>query len=407
MQRVLNWFRQRSGAPIALSRRPSGIRLSLEEFEERVVPSLTQVAADAGWPWTSICKVNIWYPDGTFAVGSGSMVDQEHVLTAGHVVYDSQHGGWASNIEIVPEMAGSNEPFGDAWMTYERTYDTWINYDNANPGQTGPGAMDIGLLTLDRNIGYNTGWMPFGYNDDNNTFASGTILNTAGYPAAGGYDGQYMYWSGGAIAGLSDDGSVIQYQQSNITTYGGQSGSPVWAYYPDSGTRIIYGVHVGGTGQDDSLNIATRITGQIFNDFVNAMNSDDGPAFSPGAAGMALPGHSPIGNTAAAGQDLGGTLLAGLRAGGLDSNPLNSRDAVFASGQLGDVQASTFIGGQDGSALAPRLAPGFQTGPADATKLASRLDGNTTAENTARFTDGLTGNLVQTGLVDPVAGVRF
>jgi V8-like Glu-specific endopeptidase len=249
----------------------------VENLESRLVPTLTAVSATAGYPWTSIASLQITFPDGTTAVGSGALVDSFHVLTAGHALYSSANGGFASSIQVIPELNGTSQPFGSAFMAHERVYDTWINADKQHPGKTGDGNLDIGLITLDRTLGNQTGWMAFGYNNNDNAFAGGTIFNTAGYPASNGYDGTTMEWSAGALTGLSGDGSRLKYNENDITAYGGQSGSPVWAYTPSNGNRVIYGVHVGGTGLPGSLSSATRITDKIFTDFTKVMATDVQP----------------------------------------------------------------------------------------------------------------------------------
>jgi hypothetical protein len=158
-------------------------------------------------------------------------------------------------------------------MTYQRTYTNFMNYNRTHPGMTASGDYDIALITLDRTIGDRTGWMGFGW-DVNANFAPGAILNTAGYPASGGYDGKHMQFSYGGIGGLSGDGLAITYSQSSITAFGGQSGSPVWRYTPSNGANTVYGVHVGGNGTVGSLNLATRITQSIFNDLQNWRAAD-------------------------------------------------------------------------------------------------------------------------------------
>ena len=259
-------------------RRCRQARPGLEPMEGRTLLSLSPVAPNAGYPFTAIVELQETFPDHKTYVGSGVMVDSFHVLTAGHVVYSAADGGFASSILAIPELSGSQQPFGSASMTYERTFPAFVNYSQSHPGGTTvPGDYDIGLITLNRNIGSLTGSMSYGYDNNNADFAPGTIYNTAGYPAAGGYDGHHMEFSSGAIAGLSSDGSALQYYQSSITTYGGQSGSPVWRYTPSTNSRVVYGVHVGGSGAANSLNFATRITQPIFNALQSWQAADRNP----------------------------------------------------------------------------------------------------------------------------------
>ncbi len=274
VRRLLTTLTRKATRP-AVKSRPT-----VEALESRDTPSLTAIAAGAGYPYTSIVRLTITFPDNKVFVGSGAMVDAFHVLTAGHNTYSSGDGGWAKSIKVTPELNGTYQPYGSAWMTYERTYTSFTSYDQAHPGHTSTNDRDIGLLTLDRKIGNNTGWMSFGYDNNDGHFASGHVMNTAGYPVTNGYAGSKMYFSSGGINGLSSDKQAITYYQSSITTYGGQSGSPVWDYNASTGSRVIYGVHVSGSGTADSLNFATRITQSIFTDLQNWRQSDAAPALT-------------------------------------------------------------------------------------------------------------------------------
>jgi V8-like Glu-specific endopeptidase len=272
----------RASLPRRAARRNT--RPSLESLEGRALLSLSGVAPNAGYPYTAIVELQATFPDHKTYVGTGVMVDSFHALTAGHVIYSSADGGFATSVLATPELYGYSQPFGTAWATYERTFTTFVNYNRGHPGTTAPGDYDIGLLTLNRNIGYSTGWMAYGYDNNNADFSWGTIYNTAGYPAAGGYDGRHMEFSSGPLAGLSPDGSALEYYQSSITTYGGQSGSPVWRYTPSTNSRVVYGVVAGGNGTPGSLNIATRITQPIFNALQQWRSSDAAPRASSIAA---------------------------------------------------------------------------------------------------------------------------
>jgi hypothetical protein len=63
-----------------------------------------------------------------------------------------------------------------------------------------PGDGDIGLLTLNETLGYQTGWFRIGYNTDND-FYSGHAYLTMGYPGQNGYSGQDLYFQYGSIMG--------------------------------------------------------------------------------------------------------------------------------------------------------------------------------------------------------------
>ena len=250
-------------------------RPALEPLEGRKLMTISPLSPNAGFPFTTGVELQITYPDGKHFVGSGVMVDSYHVLTAGHVIYDASQGGFATSIIATPELNGTSGRFGTASMTHETTYNTWINYSKAHPGLTAPGDLDIGLFSLNKNIGNSTGWMSYGYDNNNGRFSSGTTLNTFGYPAAGGYNGTVEEFSTGTIAGLSSDGSAIDYYQGQITTFGGSSGSPLYLYNSSTGARTVYGIVVGGNGTPTSLNYATRITQSIYNDVGSWIGADN------------------------------------------------------------------------------------------------------------------------------------
>jgi V8-like Glu-specific endopeptidase len=255
-------------------------RPNLDALDERIVPTLTLVPRSAGFPYTSIVKVVATFPNGTTWGGTGAVIDGFHVLTAAHNVYNHYRGKWATSIQIIPKMDGTYKPFGTAYATYKRTYASFATFSKnnpptaGNPNPTATYANDIALLTLNRRVGNQTSWMSWGYDNNNARFAAGRIFNTAGYPGSP-YDGQRMYRSGGPIAGLSGDQRAFRYHQSNITTYNGQSGSPVYMYNSSTGSRVIYGVHTGKTG---STNFATRITQSIYNDLQRWRRSDAPPS---------------------------------------------------------------------------------------------------------------------------------
>ena len=129
--------------------------------------------------------------------------------------------------------------------------------------------MDVGLITLDKAVGDQTGWFTYGYNNSLGAFGSGTVFNTAGYPATQGYDGLNMQYSSGRIDGLSSGGAGILFHDPSITIYGGQSGSPLWS--PSNG--VLYGVAVA-----DSF--AIRITPSVVNQ-IHAWVAGDTPPSSP------------------------------------------------------------------------------------------------------------------------------
>ena len=142
-----------------------------------------RVSPTTGDPWRSIVKLFITFPTGTKGGCSGAIIGSGdgngfHVLTAGHCAYNgpagqTNLGGFATSIEVVPALDGDYMPYNHAWVTDIRTYTSWT--------QTEDHRYDWAVLTLDRRVGNFTGWMGRATHAPGDPVYSGD-LHTAGYP---------------------------------------------------------------------------------------------------------------------------------------------------------------------------------------------------------------------------------
>jgi len=254
-------------------------QLKVECLDDRILPSFSPISPNAGYPFSAVVQVQITYADGEMAMGSGAMIDSFHVLTAGHVLYDSDKGGWAKSVEVIPDRYNNSAPFGTANMTYERVDSSWITWNKSHPEQPSTTAEDVGLITLDRKIGNSTGWLGFGWNSDNSFFTN-HYFETAGYPGTIG-NGEQMYNGFGKLTGVK--GTDLLSTEGNITVVPGQSGSPLFS----NANRVIYGVVSGVSGSESNANTTdyfARITQPVYNWIKNALNSDRAPASTSTAA---------------------------------------------------------------------------------------------------------------------------
>ena len=241
------------------------------------------------YPWRTICKLLITMPDTTQWMGSGALIGCQdghgyHVLTAGHCVYDPDHGGWASSIEVIPGLDDNYMPYFSAWTTYMRSYTGWTQYQDHQ--------HDWAVITLDRTIGDYTGWMgrmTAAYTDAMYT----GVLNTAGYP---GDKGGWTMWYDSDNGRTANEYNHWYY----MDTYEGQSGSPVWRLVDSN--RYILTVHAYGDDGSAS-NHGTRLNQDKFDRVITWCGEDlpptdkadlidDGQTWSGFTPGTIIPGQT-------------------------------------------------------------------------------------------------------------------
>ncbi len=215
------------------------IPLSIKGVDDRVLITPTTT-----YPWRTIVKLRMEFPSGQY-MASGFLIDGDHVLTAGHCVYNADLGEWATSIEVIPAMDEGYSPYYHAWAISMAISADWGDY--------GWYEEDFAVISLDRNIGDILGWMNQRYVFEADADVYTNLVNTAGYP--GDLDGgDNMYFT-------EDWGESADYYNHFywLDTYGGQSGSPVWYYDVDDPTVISIATY--GEESDDVPNFGTRLSG--------------------------------------------------------------------------------------------------------------------------------------------------
>lgn len=133
-------------------------------------------------PYSTICYIICEWPDGSATRASGVVVGTNDVLTADHVIFDADRGGYAAQITVYPGADSSplRAPFGsysDVAVIYSRT-GNWDS-DGDNLLTSAESQSDMALLGLKTRIGNDVGITPVASDDSNVT---GTM---DGYPARG------------------------------------------------------------------------------------------------------------------------------------------------------------------------------------------------------------------------------
>jgi fibronectin type 3 domain-containing protein/V8-like Glu-specific endopeptidase len=240
-------------------------------------------ASLTSWPYRANCKLAMrrLKTDGTYAwyVCSGTMIDAETVLTAGHCVYTHTAGlveGWATEIYVFPGWDGVGDIYSDApdypvpetifnsWGFARGTaYASWTSW-TSNSDYDG----DVGLVKVSRAVGMLTGWYGWNYGNTCGTIQGRTYSNIS-YPAEGcdatRHTGAQMYSWAGQIDSCPDNQLQID-TGSGCTTavWGGMSGSSM---YFISGTDRYISAVCSTSNRSSTANYC-----RLFEGFVNSMN---------------------------------------------------------------------------------------------------------------------------------------
>jgi glutamyl endopeptidase len=207
------------------------------------------------FPYSAICRITTNWPNGTVTNGTAWMYWEDIAITAGHCVYSSSRGGWATSISVVPAR-NSEAPTYPYGSTISTTFWTSSNYTNNENSD-----YDYAVLELNTNIGNLTGW--FGTHSQSSSL-TGTNITITGYP--GDENLYYQMWG---MSGTVSSTYTYTFRYA-IDTSGGQSGSPIYRYNSSHGYQAL-GIHTHGAtyflGILTQNNFGTRITSNLFDFF--------------------------------------------------------------------------------------------------------------------------------------------
>ena len=220
------------------------------------------------YPWSTMCFIQVQFPDNSWHAGSGSLVGKHHVLTAGHVISKKELGGWAKTVKVYPAINGwAHQPYG-SYEGFFHSVNFWTEDENSE--------WDFGMIILNKDVQAKDGSTPgtLGVMSMDNENLTSQAVNLTGYP--GEKAGATLWTSSGMITDVGSE--TFDYE---IDDTAGDSGAPVWKYWSKEDGKLapfIVGINayehsktipdwytLGITSHTRLWNSATRISSQKLN----------------------------------------------------------------------------------------------------------------------------------------------
>ena len=198
-----------------------------------------EITARTTFPYRAITYIAVDWPNGSRTAASGVVVGQNDVLTAMHVVFNSDRGGWASTVTIYPgadtkpSLVTPFGAFGNGWRISTRTTD-W-DADGDGLLSDNEAQYDLALIGLYERIGDTTGWLG---SRSEQVDGAATML---GYPSRGtGMMAEHVYADASSRWGVFEIDSGLG---------AGSSGGPL-VRQDSSGEVYVVGVASSGDAAD-------------------------------------------------------------------------------------------------------------------------------------------------------------
>ncbi|MCL1831525.1 MAG: trypsin-like peptidase domain-containing protein [Oscillospiraceae bacterium] len=201
-----------------------------------------QITNTNAHPYITTVFVTATFPSGNSFTGSGSFVGATTVLTAGHVIYARDQGGWATSVKVEPGGSSSNRSAIPG--TSMATSSGWINIEDFD--------YDYGVIRIAANAG--VGW--FGMSVLSDSRLSGQDIVRYGYD---GDKPRGTLWvdSSSKIAEVTS-----RSLHHHAASFSGSSGGGVAL---SSDPAKLVGIHVAATSINGvpAYNRAVRVTSDV------------------------------------------------------------------------------------------------------------------------------------------------
>ena len=220
------------------------------------------------------CLIVACYPDGSKAFGTGFLVTDRHVLTAGHLAYDRNAGGYATHFAV---YAGSNDGTYKKYSLahYYRVGGNYVAYDDIDDERAS--YDDWAVITCDSSMGLgHMGWISTNSAEDMVPYNENPYW-TQGYPLDKNVErfGNYtdntelikyeMYVAPGTVLGNMYDLGPSKLVSVTFDVDYGQSGSPIYRYVSGAGYCVQAMIITGGDDKAaiSEYNVAILINSRI------------------------------------------------------------------------------------------------------------------------------------------------
>lgn len=243
--------------------------------QPRAVGELTLVTGQPMGVKASTCLIGARFGD-TVIQGTGWLINNQYVMTAGHMLYRADYG-YADHIAVFVGPSGSRNTakqyrLGHWYALGGDYYDNAINVDGSETGWDYPYSNngvydDWGIVRLDSALTVSVQYLGR-YVVNSSTDMNG-LYYTQGYPATYGlnpsrvWSDRYMYSESGQILSSQEHSRYLPLATSNMVVYSGQSGSPIYS------SRSSYGYTAEGilVSSGTSSNRSYII---LYNDWLNS-----------------------------------------------------------------------------------------------------------------------------------------